>query len=1088
MKYPLFKNIQSLFLILFISVYSYAQNKPLNIQHYKISDGLSQNFTTDICQDKFGYIWVGTQDGLNRFDGYKFKIYRQNPSDRQSLSDNYIIDLFVAPDSLLWVVNNNGLEVYNYKTDKFKIILKNKQNKNSSYSTNIKAVTVDDTGIVWLRTINGIIEYNPLKNEFLEYKLYSDDDAGGVFEIYALTDDKENLWTGSSKGLVRFNKKTKTFTTYKIDKNQQTENEIYAVYCENKNKIWAGSKNKLYVFDTKTESFTQIKSSINFNQIQSVFIDKSQIVRVGTLNGFYYYDTKTGFLRLNLENYIYDEITIGNVSNIFEDLSNIIWISTDFGIFKIDTKKTNFELYRKDKHNFIDFSSNTIYGLYHDEKKDIIWLGTRGFGVNLFYRKSGKVIHYDKLNSNLPDNNVYCIIKAPDGDLWMGTNNGPAIWSYKQNKFISFCKKVQNKFNLVFKNNRMSDILFDNKIIWFSTYKGLFKYDNDTLINYSKKDFGNSIVDNHVFKIIRSSTGEYWIATLYGLSKFNAETETFSNYTHDNNKISSNIVTTVFESSDSTIWVGTGTGLNKYIPEKDSFIYYTSQSHAFKNDFIYTIIEDNNKNLWMSTNRGIIKFNPYTEEVTNFSLEENLQGYEFNIGAAYKDKNNELFWGGVNGLNSIKLTKFKKNLYTPKPIITHFYKHSKKGTSEIFLGNKKNIKLGYKENSFDIQFTVPEYTNPAKNTFKYRIKEFGTQWTDLNNNNFINFFQLSPGTYTFQVIGANSDNIWNIDPTTLTVIINTPWWQTTTAYIIYILTILSLIGGGFLIYNREIRKENRILNEKQIVAKKVEKQKELLAIKNNSISESMRYASGIINALLPAKEQIRKIIPDSFVLFMSKDIVSGDFYWIEETEEKIFIAAVDCTGHGVPGAFMSIIGLDLLRNITESGINTPSKILDHLNRGIYSMFRNEEQGHKLKDGMDLSIIAIHKYKNILEFAGAMNQLYFIRDDKITELKGDRFSVSPINYLSYGSFTNHVINTKENDMIYLFSDGYVDQFGGPDDKKFKYRRFRHLLLNNYEKPLSEQKDILKRVINSWRGTQEQVDDILIIGVRIKTDFK
>lgn len=1088
MKDKFFKNIQTLILILSVSGYSYAQNKPLNIQHYKISDGLSQNFTTDICQDKFGYIWIGTQDGLNRFDGYEFKIYRQNPSDKQSLSDNYIIDLFVAPDSMLWIVNNNGLEVYNYKTDKFKSVLKNKQSKNSTYLTNIKAVTVDDSGIVWLRTIDGIIEYNPAKNDFFEYKLYSDEDTGGgVFEIYALADDNKNLWTGSSKGLVKFNKKSKAFTTYQINKNQKAENEIYAVFCKNKNKIWAGSKNNLYLFNTKTESFTKIKSSINFNQIQSVFVDKSQIVRVGTLNGFYYYNPDTGFTRLNLENYIYDEITIGNVSNIFEDHSNIIWISTDFGIFKIDTKKTNFELYRKDKHNFIDFSSNTIYGLYHDVKKDIIWLGTRNYGVNLFYRKSGKVIHYNKSNSNLVNNNIYCIVKSPEGDLWLGTNDGPVIWSYKKNQFVSFCKKVQNDFGSAFKNNRMSDILFDGNIIWFSTYKGLFKYENDTLINYSKKDFGNSIVDNQLFKTIKSSSGEYWIATLYGLSKFNAETETFTNYTHDNNKISNNIVPTIFESSDSTIWVGTGTGLNKYIPEKDSFIYYTSQSHGFNNDFIYTIIEDNNKNLWMSTNRGIIKFNPYTEEVTNFSLEDNLQGYEFNVNSVFKDQNNEFFWGGVKGLNSLKLSDIKKNTYTPQPILTHFFKHTKTGISEIFLCNKKTINLEYTENSFDIRFAVPEYTYPSKNKFKYRIKESDTQWTDIGTNNFINFFQLAPGTYTFQVIGANSDNIWNFNPTTITIIIRTPWWQTTTAYIIYILGFLSLVGGGFLIYNKEIRKENRILNEKQIVARKVQKQKELLAVKNNSISESMRYASGIINALLPSKEQIKRIIPDSFVLFMSKDIVSGDFYWVEETEEKIFVAAVDCTGHGVPGAFMSIIGLDLLRNITDSGIDTPSKILDHLNRGIYSMFQNEEQGHKLKDGMDLSIIAIHKYKNTIEFAGAMNQMYFIRDDKITEIKGDRFSVSPINYLTYGSFTNHVINIEDNDMIYLFSDGYVDQFGGPDDKKFKYRRFRHLLLNNYEKSLQEQKDILKRVINSWRGTQEQVDDILIIGIKIKTDY-
>jgi len=1088
MKLKFVYNLLLLTTFLFISEYLYAQNKSLNIKHYKIIDGLSQNFTTDICQDKFGYIWIGTQDGLNRFDGYEFKIYRQNPSDKQSLSDNYIIDLFAAPDSLLWIVNNSGLEVYDYKTDKFRSVLKNKQSKNSTYSTNIKTVIVDNKGIIWLRTVDGIMEYNSDRNEFLEYKFYSKNinPSGGIFEIYSLADDSENLWTGSVNGLVKFNKTTKTYKIFKIHKNQNSNNQIYTVFCDNKNKIWTGSNGKLFIFNPKNESFSKINSKIKFNQIQSIFTDKSNVIRVGTINGLYYNKSKTDFFRLNLEDYIYDEVNIGNVSNIFEDSSKITWISTDFGIFKINSKKTNFELYQKDKNNKINFSSNTIYSIYHDIKNDLIWLGTRGHGLNLFYRKSEKVIHFTKQNSYLSGNNVYCIKKSPDGNLWFGTNDGPSVWSSENHQFYSpFKNKLKQKFDSAFTNNRMSDILFDDKIIWFSTYKGLYKFENNILTIYSKKEFGNSIVDNQVFKTIKSSSGDYWIATLYGLSKLNSKTGKFTNYTHDNNKISNNIVPAVFESSDSTIWVGTGTGLNKYIPKKDSFIYYTSQSVGFSNDFIYTITEDSDKNLWLSTNRGIIKFNPHTSEVTNYSSEDNLQGYEFNIGAVYKDENNELFWGGVKGLNSLKLNNIKKNTYIPKPIITHFFKHTKKGVSEVLLGNNKTINLSYKENSFNIRFAIPEYTYPEKNRFKYRIKEFGTQWTDLGVNNFINFFQLASGTYTFQIIGANSDNNWNIDPTTIIIHITTPWWKTTYAYILYVLGLLIIIGGGILVYNKEIRKENRILHEKQIVAKKVKIQKELLAIKNNSIAESMRYASGIINALLPTKEQIRKIIPDSFVLFMSKEIVSGDFYWIEETEDKIFVAAVDCTGHGVPGAFMSIIGLDLLRNITDLGIDSPSKILDHLNKGIYAMFRNEEEGHKLKDGMDLSIIAIHKNKNIIEFAGAMNQMFIIRDDSITEIKGDRFSISPINYLTYGSYTNHVINIEDNDMIYLFSDGYVDQFGGPDEKKFKYRRFRHILLNNYEKPLNKQKDIFKRVINTWRGTLEQIDDILVIGVKIHT---
>ncbi len=260
-------------------------------------------------------------------------------------------------------------------------------------------------------------------------------------------------------------------------------------------------------------------------------------------------------------------------------------------------------------------------------------------------------------------------------------------------------------------------------------------------------------------------------------------------------------------------------------------------------------------------------------------------------------------------------------------------------------------------------------------------------------------------------MGANSDNNWNPVPAVLKIHISAPWWQTTAAYVLYIIFALLVILMGFFIYNKEIRKENKILHEKEVVAKEVEKQRELLSIKNNSISESMRYASRIIDALLPTKKYIKKLIPDSFILFMSKEIVSGDFYWVDESSDKVFVAAVDCTGHGVPGAFMSIIGLDILRNIIIQGIDTPGEILDKLNREVAGTFRKDEFSNDLKDGMDISIIAIHKYENTIEYAGAINQMFILRDDNIIEIKGNRFSISPIT-TGYGHFKNHTIRRSQ----------------------------------------------------------------------------
>ncbi len=1077
-------NILYLFFILFlINEVSYSQAELYSIDHYSINDGLSQNYANSIYQDKEGFIWIGTQDGLNRFDGYEFVVFKHDPSNVNSLSDNYIQNITGSEDSCIFIINNDGLEKYNYKTNKFSNILKNRRYDGSAYSTKINAVFQDDEKNLWIRTETGIIRYYTEGNKFLEYnqKILNNEHISD-YNYFSISEDAEkNLWTPSQNGLVKFDSKTNKFTTFKINENLKA-NEIFSVYIENPEKIWIGTKNGIYIFNPKTNKFKEQKLKHEILEAKAIFKDSKGTVWIGTKFGLLNKTSdKQYFEYFRLENFVNQDINVGNISNIIQDKSGIIWVSSDYGIFKIDSKKKKFNLYQKNKNKSIKFSSNTFYSIYLDDETKLLWLGTGGFGLNIFNRETKNVKILNSKNSILTSDDIYCIIPDKKGNIWIGTNEGPYIYSKKNKNLTSFSKYVQKDFDKIFVKNRISNILFEENNIWFSTANGLYKYNKGNITSFN--NYENSLSSIGVFKAIKRNNEEIWLGTSNGLNVYNLKTDSFKIYDKDNHRISSNSVLTIFKSSDNTIWLGTGTGLNKYIPEKDSFIYYTSQSNGFANDFIYTISEDNKNNLWMSTNKGIIKFNPKTEEVTNFSVGDNLQSNEFNIGAVYFDKkNNEMFWGGINGLNSLTFKTIEKNQFSPKPVITKFIVNTKNSRNNILKDNKDEFFLKYKESSFEIYYAVLEYTHPEKNKFKYKFEESGEDWIDLGHKRSISFYHLSPGNYTFLVIGSNSDGVWNTEPTKLKIHISPPWWFSTIAYIIYPILFGVLIFGVVFLYNREIRNENKILHEKQKIADKVEKQREQLSVKNQSISESLRYASRIIDTMLPSKKYIKKLLPDYFILFMSKEIVSGDFYWVDETVDKTFVAAVDCTGHGVPGAFMSIIGLDILRNIILQGIDTPSEILDNLNNEIASIFSSDEEENDFKDGMDISIIAIHKYENIVEYAGSINQMFLIRDDNINEIKADRFSISPIN-INRGLFKNHILEVKDNDMIYLFSDGYVDQFGGPDEKKFKYRRFRHMLLNNYKRPVEEQKGVLKRVINSWKGDLEQVDDILIIGIRI-----
>jgi len=333
------------------------------------------------------------------------------------------------------------------------------------------------------------------------------------------------------------------------------------------------------------------------------------------------------------------------------------------------------------------------------------------------------------------------------------------------------------------------------------------------------------------------------------------------------------------------------------------------------------------------------------------------------------------------------------------------------------------------------------------------------------------------------VKGTNDDLVWNEEEITLHITIRSAFWNSKVAYGFYLTSILVLIYLFIQMRTSHLRKANRILQEKQRASLEIERQKEELSIKNKNITDSINYAKKIQEALLPPYSYFSKMLPESFVFHRPKDIVSGDFYWVNEKQDKVFVTAVDCTGHGVPGAFMSLIGFEILdKIINDQGIEQPAEILNILSKAIEVTFSKEEEDITLRDGMDIAFCVIDRKESMLQYAGAFNPLYLFRDNTLTEIRGDRMSVGILEGNRPSSFTNHVIPLEKEDVIYIFSDGYADQFGGPQGKKFMYRRFRHLLLTIHPLKMKDQKAFLEESIEGWMGNLDQVDDILIIGIK------
>ncbi len=385
-----------------------------------------------------------------------------------------------------------------------------------------------------------------------------------------------------------------------------------------------------------------------------------------------------------------------------------------------------------------------------------------------------------------------------------------------------------------------------------------------------------------------------------------------------------------------------------------------------------------------------------------------------------------------------------------------------------------------------IDFSLKPDMEYTETNYKYALIRNNRKidWADLGPKSYVVLTRLKPGENRLMVSVNNPGYHIDRDTAELNIVVQTKFAISAYAIVLYVIAFMILFFAFFRSQTRAIRNLSRQYRERERIAEQLMKQKEELTLKNKNITDSINYALRIQSALMPSERFFKSIFPDSFILHIPRDIVSGDFYWINEVKDNIFIAAVDCTGHGVPGAFVSIIGFELFRRMTNiEGIKKPSEILNSLNKDFQEVFRDVEN-ITLRDGMDVAFCSLNRKTLMLEFAGAFNPLYLIRDNSIIEVKGDRNSVG-LDHPDYSidEFTNHEIQLQTGDIFYIFSDGYADQFGGPEGKKYKYRRFRHLLLALHHLPLNRQHDYLHKSIMEWKGDLDQVDDILVIGIRI-----
>jgi ligand-binding sensor domain-containing protein/serine phosphatase RsbU (regulator of sigma subunit) len=1123
---PRMKRHLAIFFFLVMCNLLFAQTSQMRFKRISIDDGLSQVCVNHILQDKKGFMWFATQDGLNRYDGYTFTVYKPNPSNPNSLSNNVVKSLFEDNEGIIWIgTAGGGLNRFDPETETFTSYMYDPFSKTSLSNNDVYSIYEDTHGNFWVGTFGGGLNlFNKKTKTFKSYR-HDPTDATTISgdAVRAITEDKNgNLWIGiDAGGLNRFNPQTGVFTRFPSGK-YLSDDVVMSLYLDG-NKLYIGTySGGLNVFDinsheTKVYNALGDNKSLSSNVVWTIAPSNPNELFVGTRGGGLNIFDKT---TETFTSYHYNPADASSISNmniisIFKDRSGVVWFGTESaGVNKYISSGRQMKLLKNDRDNTNSLSNNNVFSI-HEDSSSMLWIGTRGGGLNKYDPKTNTFKHIGAKDPGMM--NILSFCKESNNKIWVGTDGngfylldstGVAVQHFR------FDPKSANSIS----NNAISAITVDkDRILWIGTYGGgLNVYDQE------QNRFRNFPIDrknamkNVVWCLTESRDGILWIGTGgHGLVRFDKETfrsVAFENSISDPSSISNDVVLSIFEDRDGEIWVGTGGGgINRFNRTTGTFKAYT-HADGLCNDFVIGIVEDSHGNLWLSTYNGISRFDKSKCVFSNYYENDGLQGNTFNERSILKSQNGNLFFGGSNGLTFFHPDSLAVIQDLPQTVLTDLKIFNKSVAVYASIGDRvilekpisflDELVLSYKHSVFTIEFAALHYVAPNHNKYRYKMEGFDADWIETTAKNRIaTYTNLGGGKYTFIVQAANSEGVWNENGRTLKIEIIPPFYKTEWFYTIVIVFVLISIYVFIRVRERQLLHANILLEDTVVErTQEINQQKEELKLQsellarnnedlsrsNSLITDSISYAKRIQEAVLPSIAEIQAFVPSFFIFYQPRDIVSGDFYWFAQSDDKIFIVVADCTGHGVPGAFMSMIGTTLLNDIiVEQKVKVPSEILEKLNIGVITALnQNPENAESQDDGMDISICVLDKKNGIVTVACANHTIHYVENGELMTIHGDIYSVGGIFSLeSKREYTDHVIPYLPGTMLYMFTDGYQDQFGGPKGKKFLASYFRLLLQEIASKPVAQQRQILDTRLAEWKSDHKQVDDILVFGIHL-----
>lgn len=1049
------KPIVLIFYFLLLVYNTPAQNHII-FNHLTVEQGLSQSSVTCIFQDSKGFMWFGTQDGLNRYDGYNIQVFKNNPTDSTSLSNNFVFSIYEDTFGNMYVETQGGIfQKYNRINESFTKLKKEDINFKGAKFNTVNAFFEDSNGVKWIGGMSagtGLQRIDETSKIYIYKHNASDPSSLSDDKVYSVyRDHSGNLWVGTFNGLDKLDEKTGKFIHYKNKPGipgTLSDNWVWPIFEDQQGYLWVGTvKGGLNKFNPRDGTFESYVNdildprSLSDNSIFSIYQDKSGIIWIGTNEGGLNYFLPSAQV-FNLfrskpgnKNWFADN----TIQSMYADKNGNYWIGTrNEGLYKFDFKKDTFKRYGNNPSSSNSVSSNAIQTIYED-RSGILWIGNFSSGLDAFDPKTNIFRHYKNNPSDsnsISDNRIYSIIQDYKGYMWIGTYGGGL------NKLDPRTGKITR-----FQNNK-----------------------NDS----------SSISSNAVWSIAIDHSGKLWLGTFGGgINILDPDNGRAIHMKHDPNIRSSiidNNIIRIFIDRNDNVWVGSTKGLSQYVKQKNKFINYREQD-GLPNESVFAILEDNNGNLWISTNKGLSRFSVKDKSFKNYFSQDGLQGNEFNQNAFARDNlTGKLMFGGSNGFNVFDPDNVRGNNFIPPVVFTNYVRYNTddnagKPIFEKGISVRDSLLLSYKDNIINLQFAALNYYNTSENKYKYLLEGFNKNWIQLGNNNSVTFTNLSPGKYHLRVIGSNNDGVWNKKQAVLFIQVTPPWWKTYTAYTIYFIMFI-----GFLYLTRRIelkrREQKTLIHLNELRLKATVAEKRAIEIENERKTKELEEARQLQLSMLP------KVLPKLPHLEISAFMrtateVGGDYYdFILQDGGLLNIGFGDATGHGLQaGTMVTLMKGFFTTNAAKLGI------LDFMSH-CSDMIREVKLGRIL---MSFTLLRIKDCRLELTNAGMPPVYYYNRLTKNIEeilIQG-----MPLGAMKKSSYQMMEKELSSGDVLLLLTDGLPEQMNS-NEEMFDYSRVKEHFKEFAE---NEPDVIIEKLVatgDAWMGNAKQIDDITMIVIKVK----